>query len=446
VRRVLAVDIGTSSLRAELFDEDARPLREVARQRYEPGPELDSDALVEATRAAVDAAGPIDTVAYSCLWHSLVALDERGRPVTPVCTWLDRRAAPDAIALAAEVDGDAAYARTGAPLHPSFWPAQLRRLQREGVAFVRVAALPDLLRAELHDELATSTSMASGTGLFDVHRLKWDEELLTVLGVDESQLPPVRDDLVVLGDGAAANVGSGCVRPDCASLSIGTSGALRVVLEDAAVRPGLFLYRLDRERYVQGGALSDGGNLLTWLARVVGAEIGDVLDRSPGTVILLPQVGGERSPGWRPDATGAIAGLSISTTSEDVVQAAFEGISYRFRDIFDSLLKTDQLDWSSQTNLASQAVQVCEVVGTGGALTARPNWAQLLADVLEVPVTLSAVAEASARGAALVALGRLDAPAPLGRRFEPRADRTEMHRAARERARRLYEATAAPTS
>jgi gluconokinase len=444
--RVLAVDVGTSSLRAELFDEEGRQVREVARLLYEPGPELDVAALVAATRAAIDAAGPTAPVAYSCLWHSLVALDERDRPVTQLCTWLDDRAAPDAIALSAEIDAAAVHARTGAPLHPSFWPAQVRRLRREGVRFARIAALPDLLRSMLHGGLATSTSIASGTGLFDVHQLRWDEELLGVLGIDEGQLPPVRGDLVALGDGAAASVGSGCVRPDRASLSIGTSGALRVVRSQGDVLPGLFLYRLDRERYVRGGALSDGGSLLRWMSRVLSGGLRDALDRPPGSVTLLPQFGGERSPGWRPKATGAIAGLSTSTTSEDVMQAVFEGISYRFRDILDTLSRADQLGWPSQTKLANEVVQVREVVGTGGALAARPKWVQLLADVLEVPVILSGVAEASARGAALVALGRIDAPAPLGPRFEPRAERADMHRAARVRARRLYEATAAPTS
>jgi gluconokinase len=446
VTRVLAVDVGTSSLRAELYDEEARPVREVARLRYDPGPELDADRLVRAATSAIDAAGTIDAVAYSCLWHSLVALDESGRPVTAVSTWLDRRATEDAVALARELDGAAVHTRTGAPLHPSFWPAQLRRLRRERVPFARVAAFPDYLRSRLHGRLATTTSIASGTGLFDVHELRWDPELVEAVGVDESQLPPVDDELVVLGDGAAANLGAGCVGPGNACISIGTSGALRVVRERATARPGLFLYRLDSRLYVEGGALSDGGALLLWLERTLGRPVGDVFDRPPGEVALLPQLGGERSPGWRVDAAGSVAGLSLATTSEEVVQAAFEGIAYRFADILDTLAWPSELGQLAQANPRAGVGEVEEVVGTGTALLARPGWAQLIADVLGVPVTLSGVAEASARGAALVALGRLDLPAPLGPRFEPREDRAGAHREARERLRRLYEATAAPTS
>jgi gluconokinase len=446
VTRVLAVDVGTSSLRAELYDEEARPVREVSRLRYEPGPELDADELVRAARDAIGTAGTVDEVAYSCLWHSLVALDERGRPVTSVSTWLDRRASDDAEALACELDAAAVHARTGAPLHPSFWPAQLRRLRREGIRFARVAAFPDYLRSQLHGHVATTTSIASGTGLFDVHRLRWDAELLEAVGVDESQLPEVDDGLVVLGDGAAANVGAGCVGPGTACISVGTSGALRVVRERAEARPGLFLYRLDPRLYVQGGALSDGGALLVWLERTLGRPVGDAVDRPPGDVALLPQLGGERSPGWRVDAAGSLAGLSLATTSEEVVQAAFEGIAYRFGDILDTLAWPSELGQLAQANPAAEVGEVEELVGTGAALLSRPGWAQLIADVLERPVTLSGVAEASARGAALVALGRIELPAPLGSRFEPRADRAGAHREARERLRRLYEATGAPTS
>jgi gluconokinase len=250
----------------------------------------------------------------------------------------------------------------------------------------------------------------------------------------------------VLGDGAAANVGAGCVGPGKACISIGTSGALRVVRERAAARPGLFLYRLDPRLYVQGGALSDGGALLLWLERTLGRPVGDAVDAPPGEVALLPQLGGERSPGWRVDAAGSLAGLSLATTSEDVVQAAFEGIAYRFADILDTLAWPSELGQLAQANPRTEVGEVEELVGTGAALLSRPGWAQLIADVLERPVTLSGVAEASARGAAVVALGRIDLPAPLGPRFEPRAGRADAHRPARERLRRLYEATGAPIS
>jgi gluconokinase len=203
----------------------------------------------------------------------------------------------------------------------------------------------------------------------------------------------------------------------------------------------LFLYRLDDRRFVLGGALSDGGNLLATIARLTGDDIGDALDRPPGRVLLLPHLGGERTPGWRVDAAGVMTGVTHSTQSLDIAQAAYEGIAYRIGTIWD-LLRSSWSDWSSQTNLASEVDQVREVVATGAALLARPGWAQLLSDVLGMPVAMAPTTEASARGVAMVALGSEDAPTRLGPRFEPRPERTAQHREARERLDTLYRAIA----
>lgn len=432
--RVLALDIGTSSARAQVFGDGAEPIGPPLgrlRQVVDANGELPLEPIVDFVAGALAAAGEVDAVAWSTLWHTLVALDEHDRPLTQVSTWLDLRAAPDAEALARELDARALHTRTGAPLHPSFWPAKLHRLRREGIPFARVAALADYLRLRFEGALATSCSLASGSGLFDVHALRWDGELVAALGLDGRALPRVVDAGVWLGDGAAANVGAGCVdgRP---VVTVGTSAALRVVREHARATPGLFLYRLDAERYVLGGALSDGGGLLAWVAQVTGAAVADALDRPPGHVVLVPQLGGERSPGWRPAARGVLAGLSLTTTAQDVAQAALEGIAYRLGTIWD-LVCSNRFGSSGQANSERHVEHVGDVVATGRALLARPGWAQLLADVLGVPVAMASTAEASARGAAMLALGLEREPLLLGRRFEPRPERTEQHREARQR-------------
>lgn len=425
--RVLAIDVGSSSVRAQAFDEHALPLGELAQVAYEAPPRA-ADALVDLTRSLVERAGPADAVAVSAFWHSLLLLDRHDRPLAPISGWLDVEAAADANALAHEVDADAVRRRTGAPLHASFWPAKLRRLAREGVRPARIVSFPDYLELRLTGELRTSSSIASGTGLFDVHALHWDDELLELLGLDLEQLPPVVDGPVgawrpALGDGAAANLGAGCTSAERACLTIGTSGAYRVIRDAGAdARPGLFLYRVDRARAIEGGALSDGGNVLVWLARVFGATDAD-LDET-GDLTFLPFLGGERSTGWHGNARGTIAGLSLSTTPEHLLRGALAGIAYRFAEIADLLPGVE------------------EIVGTGAALVTRPAWAQLLADVLERPLTLYADEQASLRGAAAAA-AESPAPAPLGARFEPRRDRAEAHRAARERQRVLYRATVA---
>jgi gluconokinase len=454
--RILALDVGTSSVRALVFDGRALPVEGAGAQvRYTPTrghsgrlSEYDPDGLAAVVRDAADearreAGSPLDAVALSAFWHSLLAVDRRGRPLTPLLGWRDTRAAAEADELRAALDPEDVHARTGCPLHTSYWPAKLAWLRRREPGAFRDAArflsFPDYLLLRLGGEARTSLSMASGTGLLDVHRLRWDEELVEELGVT-GRLPELGDEPVevagerwfpALGDGACSNVGVGCTSADRAALMVGTSGAFRVVAAGERVpRPGLFLYRLDRERTVEGGSLSDGGNLWDWLGRTLRLDDADGLADEPADghgLTFLTLLGGERSPGWNPRVRGAIAGLEFGTEPRQLAHAALEGVALRFAEIADLM------------------PEVREVVATGGALVRNDDWIRIVADVLGRPVAVSAVEEGSARGAAAVAVERLGgepAPAPLAGTVEPRAERTEIYAAARERQRRLYDALA----
>ena len=209
---------------------------------------------------------------------------------------------------------------------------------------------------------------------------------------------------------------------------VGTSGALRILYETehAQPRPGLFLYRLDERRVVEGGALSDGGNLHAWLKQTLAGSDEDFGERDPDDhgLTFLTFLGGERSIGWDPDAKGAIDGLTFDTTARDIRQAALEGVAFRFAAIADLLPELE------------------EIVATGGGLLSDPGWIQIMADALGRPVTASKIEEASLRGAAVATLERLGheaAEAPLGEVFHPRQDRADAYRSARERQQRLYE-------
>jgi gluconokinase len=258
----------------------------------------------------------------------------------------------------------------------------------------------------------------------------WDGELLEVLGIDDELLPPLSDEPVgtrypPLGDGACSNLGVGCVTPDRAALMIGTSGAYRVVREgDPAPRDGLFSYLVDERRVVEGGSISDGGNLLAWLGETLKLDGHALAAPDSHGLTFLPLLGGERSPGWNPHATGAVAGLTFESGADDLRQAALEAVAYRVAEI------------------AERMSEVREVVATGGALQDDAWWMQVFADALAIPVTASGVEEGSARGAAVHVLERLGLEpeaAPLGKTYEPDPSRTDIYAAARERQRDLYE-------
>jgi gluconokinase len=415
VATVLALDVGSSSVRAQRFDERAEPAGELRQAEYRGD---DPDEMV---RLANDVLGGAEPDAVSCFGHSLIALDAAGRPLTLVLGWRDVRSAPQARELHARLDGAAVHARTGQYLHPSYWPAKLAWLAETEPEVFRAASRFVSFAEYLRGEPVTSPSLASGTGLLDLGACAWDVELLDSLGLDAGRLPELAD-VPVWIDGVCANLGTGCLGSR-AALSVGTSAALRILYETARPRPrpGLFLYLLDGRRVVEGGALSDGGNLRVWLDETLrdgGSE------RDDHGLTFLPFLGGERSTGWDPAATGAVTGLTFATTPADLRRAALEGVAFRVAAIAELLPEIEA------------------VVASGGGLRNDPAWIQIMADALDRPVTESAVEEASLRGAAVAALERTGyeaADAPLGKVFEPHEGRAEAYRSARERQLRLYE-------
>ena len=479
---VLALDVGTSSARARAFDADgrARPGAE-GHVTYQPrttpdgGVELDADALLGAVAGAVDAclagcgdrAGEIAAVGASVFWHSLLALDRSGRPLTPVITWADTRSASAAAQLRRAHDETAVHARTGAPLHSAFFPAKIRWLRDARPDLVDRAIVwcgfAEYLQARLTGAIGTSLSMASGTGLLDQVRARWDDEMLAASGITARALPPIDDaarpGLVApwaarwpalarvpwhpaRGDGACSNVGSDCWGPDRVALNVGTSAALRVVLPEpmgfpAATPKGLWRYRIDARRALVGGATSEGGNVLAWCRRTLAlppdeAALEEAVGARPADghgLTALPFFAGERSPGWRPEARAAVMGLSLDTGPVEIARALLEAVALRLALVYDRLRPLASTDHV--------------VVGSGGALGRSPTWAQIVTDALGVPVALESDAEASARGAALLTLEALGQPLPRapdpGRVLRPDPERHARYRAARERQSRLYD-------
>jgi gluconokinase len=242
-----------------------------------------------------------------------------------------------------------------------------------------------------------------------------------------------------IGDGAAANVGSGCTTAERIALSIGTTGALRTIPVSVPVIPrGLWCYRVDRSLPLLGGATSEGGNVLTWALQTLKVDLAalqqHLLDPAAGdhALTVLPFIAGERCPGWAGDVRATITGISTTTSAQDVARAALEGVTYR---------------WAQIAALLRQALsQPPTIVVSGGAIQHLPAWAQLIADALGLPVALSGEVEATSRGIALLALqslgviASLDArPAVLGAVVQPDKIRWAEHQAAIERQVQWYE-------
>ncbi len=418
---LVALDVGSSSARAQRFDERGEPAGDLRQERYV------ADDPVEVAAAVRRVLGDDEPDAISCFAHSLVAVDENGKPLTPILGWRDTRSACAAERLRQRLDPEALHARTGAFLHPSFWPAKLAWLAETDPDTLRRAARFVSFADYLRGSAETSLGMASTSGLLDLTTQDWDEELLATLGIDRDKLPRIAD-AALWPDAACSNAGAGCTTRERAALMVGTSGAFRVLYESerAQPKPGLFLYLADDRRVVEGGALSDGGNLYAWIERTLADATGSLARRDPSDhgLVFLPFLGGERSTGWNPDARGTVHGLTFDTTPLDLRQAAYEGVAFRFAAIADLL------------------PEVQEVVATGAGLLHDRDWIQIMADAIALPIHVSGVPEASLRGAAVLVLERAGhevGDAPTGEVVEPRPERAEAYRAAREEQQRLYD-------
>ncbi|MCO5225330.1 MAG: FGGY family carbohydrate kinase [Thermomicrobiales bacterium] len=473
----IAIDIGSSSVRALAFDGRGRQLyRTDHRERYRPEITADGGSMCDPLRIRQltakcvrkcceklgDRVSQVQVVGISCHWHSLMGVCPEGEPITPVYMWSDKRASADATTLATELDEDEVHQRTGCRIHSSYWPAKLRWLERErGPVVDNVSTwcgLSDWLFYAKGVRPQASLSMASATGLMDTSNMAWDEPLLDHLGINIDLLPEIIDrsqpispewlhpDLVPeelnatwyppLGDGAAANIGAGAAESSRIALTVGTSGAIRLIRPryvSTPLPPGLFRYLVDADYEVIGGALSNGGNMLQWFSSITGLKdhkaamiaAANIPPDSHGLTVL-PFFAGERAPSWRDNLGGTITGMSLDTSAFSIYRALLEATGHRFTQVYDDLRQF--------------ADEQHTIMTSGGALLQSPQWCQIVADALGHELTaLPTRLEASARGAAISSLqahGLLDTlqllPETHGA-FTPAAANTAIYRQAQKR-------------
>ena len=438
---VVAVDVGSSSARATLFDTRGEALADgfhqvpyEARVTADGGVEHDPHVLLDAVATCLDAVhakldhAEVLGVGVSTFWHGLLGFDAEARPATPISMWADTRSAADADVLRAALDERAFHARTGCHLHASYWPSRLRWLARaQPDVFARVrrwGSFGEHLESTLFGEAATSIAMASGTGLFDQAACRWDAEALAAAGIDTDHLFPLVDRhesrrglrgvwarrwpelrtvpwFPAVGDGVASNIGSDCTDRHRIALNVGTSAALRVMAPapGGAVR-GLWRYRVDRDVAIVGGATSEGGNVYAWCHDVLRLPSGDDVERSLAAALadrsgltVLPFLAGERSPGWRAGKRAVIAGLTLDTSPLQILHAALEAVALRLALVYALLVPAAEPDHA--------------VIASGGGLGRSPAWRRMIADALGHPLHWSPETEATSRGAALLALSSL---------------------------------------
>ncbi|MEV4465024.1 gluconokinase [Micromonospora echinofusca] len=439
---VIGVDIGTTSTKAIAYDVDGVRLahHSVGYPLDEPHPGYAEQDARHIHAAVLEAIGtvvaeldrPVAGLCFGTAMHSLMGLDPDGHPLTPSLTWADSRASRQAERLRAAPSGLALHRRTGTPVHPMApLPKLLWFAEQEPALFGRVAywvGVKDWVLLRLCDTLVTDHSVASATGLMDLRQLSWDSEALGIAEITAEQLPQLvptttvlpgltaeaaaatglpRDTRVVVGagDGPLANLGLGAVAPGVMACSIGTSGAMRVMVEHPGVDPlgGVFCYALTEQRWVVGGAINNGGIVLDWVGEALAPELGEDAEeellalaaRAPvgsGGLIMLPYLLSERAPHWSALPRGAYVGLTNGHRRAHLVRAALEGVCQQLALVLASV------------RAAGNEVRE---IRAGGGFSRSPLWRQMLADVLGVPVRFPAGHEGSGFGAALLGMQAL---------------------------------------
>ncbi len=474
----LALDIGSSSVRAILFDQDANVIEGSAISlKYnfdvttDGGSTVDAEFLRGLVEQCMDEvlkhplAVSIRAVGMATFVGNMMGLDRAGKAVTPIYTYADTRDGEDVELLSKHVDIRQAHQRTGCRLHTAYHPARLHWLKRTHVElYEQVECWGDFgsyLYNAWFGKLACSYSVASWSGLLNRQTLEWDQEWLRVLGLNDEQFPRLTDFTdaqsglaadyarrwpilrgipyyLAVGDGAVANVGTGASTENVLAVTVGTTAALRIVYPSADQVPivpdSLWSYRLDRDHHLIGGATSEGGNVFQWMRTQFPSldwahEEQQIMQRPADVhrLTCLPLFNGERSPGWNSGASGTIHGLRLSTTPTDIVQAALEAVSLRL------------------ALIAQQIPNIPETILIGGgAALASPLWVQMICNAINRPMHLVAELEPTAHGVALLLAKAVDGR-PLeaykpeyGRTFWPEPDNVSRLKAAAERQAELY--------
>jgi len=449
---VIGVDIGTTSTKALAYALDGRVVArhavETPLSRPEPGAaEHEPQAIVDAVRACLRAVAgacagagcAVLGVSFSAAMHSVIALDAADRPLTRSLTWADNRAAAAAARIAASEGGTALARRTGTPIHPMSPLAKLAWLREAAPAVhgaaARFAGIKEFVLHALCGQWLVDHSIASATGLVDVARLDWDDEALALAGVRREQLSrlvptrhfvrglpegvaadlglPTGTPLVVgANDGVLSNLGLDAIRPGEMALTIGTSGALRTVVDrpltDAHGRT--FCYVLAEGRWVVGGPVNNGGAVLQWARETFArapadaaaargedayealAAIAAAVPAGAGGLLFHPYLDGERAPHWNAAMRGSFFGLAPQHGVPEMVRAVHEGVLFGLRAVL-PLVET-------------LAGRTARLKAAGGFARSVP-WRQMAADVFDRELFVPLDIESSCRGAAMLGLWAL---------------------------------------
>ena len=442
---ILGIDIGTTNIKSVIITTSGELINEFDQSHELHSPETgykEQDpekilssviAIIKRSLESLRADHVVKAISFSSAMHSIMAIDQHGNGLTPLITWADTRAHKIAHNLKFTELGKSIYEKTGTPIHAMSPLCKIAWIKKEQPHIFQNAAkfisAKEYIFFRLFNQYIVDHSIASATGLFNIQSLDWDSEALEFAGISKSQLSapvPITTSLAALNefyqtqipissetifiiggsDGCMANLGSFAVNDNEAAITIGTSGAVRRLTSKIMIdeHQQSFQYRLDENFFIKGGAINNGGIALQWFlgqfySDIIGKkDISEILEEikkvpaGSGGLVFLPYVFGERSPVWDASATGTFSGISSHHTKPHFLRAVIEGICF-------SLLQVMKV-------VEKNGPPIDTVFASGGFIQSE-IWVQTLADILQKKITINTGVDASALGAAFVALKKL---------------------------------------
>ena len=370
------------------------------------------------------------SICFSAAMHSVLTTDAHGVPLGNAIVWSDNRAKRESQELKNTDFGNLLYNATGTPIHPMSPLSKITWIKNHDPERFKQAhkflSIKTYIIQQLTGEHLIDYSLASATGLLNIHTHRWEEEALRYAGIAPHQLPalvpvfyataklkreyqsslslPAGLQIIVgSSDGCLATLGGGIRGEGKATITIEDSGAVRVmgkkVLKDAKQR--FFNYLLTEDSYVSGGPTNNGGAIFEWYAKQFGVfkrafDLDDSMETlmsdaakiAPGSggLIFLPYLQGERAPIWNADAKGVYFGLNIQHEQAHFARATIEGILYAVHSIGKTL----------------EEHRVIDSLCVNGRFASLPFWTQMIADIFNKPVNTNIDADSVAVGAYLL--------------------------------------------
>lgn len=470
----LGIDIGTTSSKAVAFSATGEVVASYSfpYEMHHPhaawseqDPQLIFSGVIECINKVVEKLTPALPlfISFSAAMHSIIAIAKNGDLLSQCIIWADNRADVVAQELRESKEGKSFYERSGVPVHSMSPLCKLLWMRQHQPFLFKTAykfiGIKEYIFYKLFDQFIVDTSIASATGLLNSTTLMWDDEILNFIGISPEQLSTVVSTksifyyknllpslplseaipfVIGASDGALSNLGTGAISSNAMAITIGTSGAARMVINapKTDIEMRTFCYHLKDNLYIAGGASNNGAIVLQWLKESV-LKTNDNYDQlftcaetiNAGCegLVFLPYILGERAPMWNSNAKGVFFGLSIQHAEAHFIRATLEGVIFSMYSI---------------AKILTEQNNVTELHASGGFANSS-LWLQILADVFNIKVLVSGTVESSSLGAVMLGAEALGINTEFDHAIlfihEPAAENVEVYKKQFKKFERLYQ-------